>query len=47
MSIYPNVTEEDLIKLGNLAEQQMYQRLTEIKNLIWKQTHDKKSEESF
>ena len=33
MSIHPNVTERDLINLGNLAEQQKNQRAIKIKNL--------------
>ena len=40
MSIYPNVTEQDLIILGNLAEQQKNQRALKIKNRILKQTHE-------
>ena len=42
MSIYPNVTEEDLINLRKLAEQQKEQRALKIRNKILKQTHDKK-----
>ena len=40
MSIYSNVTEEDLINLRNLAAQQKEQHALEIKNRILKQTHD-------
>ena len=32
MSIYPNVTEQDLINLRNLAEQQKNQRARKNKN---------------
>ena len=46
MSIYPNVTEQDLITLGKVAEQQKKQRAIKIKNEILKQTHDKKLAES-
>ena len=38
-SIYPNVTEQDLINLRNLAEQQKNQRALKFKNRILKQTH--------
>ena len=47
MSIYPNVTEQDLINLRNLAEQQKNQRALKIKNRILKQTHDIKLTESL
>ena len=47
MSIYPNVTQEDLNKLSQLAEQQKEQRATKIKNRILKQTHDEKLAETF
>ena len=47
MSIYSNVTEEDLINLRKLAEQQKEQRAIKIKNRILKQTHDKKLAESL
>ena len=40
MSIYSNVTEQDLINLRKLAEQQKNQRAEKIKNRILKQTHD-------
>ena len=40
MSIYSNVTEQDLINLRKLAEQQKEQRALKIKNKILKQTHD-------
>ena len=47
MSIYSNVTEQDLINLRKLAEQQKNQRDEKIKNKIVKQTHDVKLAESF
>ena len=47
MSIYSNVTEQDLDNLRKLAEQQKEQRALKIKNRILKQTHDKKLAESF
>ena len=40
MSIYLNVTEQDLNNLRKLAEQQKQQRARKIKNIILKQTHD-------
>ena len=40
MSIYSNVTEEDLSNLRKLAEQQKEQRAIKFKNRILKQTHD-------
>ena len=40
MGIYSNVTEQDLIILRKLAEQQKNQRAEKIKNIILKQTHD-------
>ena len=47
MSIYSNVTEQDMINLRNLAEQQKNQRALKIKNRILKQTHDIKLAESL
>ena len=47
MSIYSNVTEEDMINLRKLAEQQKNQRALKIKNRISKQTPDIKLAESF
>ena len=47
MSIYSNVTEQDLINLRKLAEQQKNQRDLKIKNRILKQTHDVKLAESL
>ena len=40
MSIYSNVTEEDMINLRKLVEQQKNDRALKIKNRILKQTHD-------
>ena len=42
MSIYSKVTEQDLINLRKLAEQQKIQRALKIKNRILKQSHYKK-----
>ena len=47
MSIYSNVTEQDMINLRKLAEQQKEQRAIKIRNRILKQTHDKKLAESL
>ena len=47
MSIYPNVTEKDLINLRKLAEQQENQRANEIINRFLKQTHVKKLAENL
>ena len=47
MSIYSNVTEEDLINLRKLSEQQKNERALKIKNMILKQTHDVKLAESL
>ena len=47
MSIYSNVTEQDLIILRELADQQKEQRAPKIKNRILKQTHDIKLAESI
>ena len=47
MSIYSNVTEQDLINLCKLAEQQKNQRAEKIKNRNLKQTHDIKLAESL
>ena len=47
MSIYSNVTEQDLINLRKLAQQQKEQRALKIKNRILKQTHDEKLAESL
>ena len=47
MSIYSNVTEQDLINLRKLAQQQKEQRALKIKNRILKQTHDDKLAESL
>ena len=47
MSIYSNITKEDLINLRKLAEQQKDQRAEKIKNRIIKQTHDIELAESL
>ena len=47
MSIYSNVTEQVLINLRQLVEQQKNQRAEKIKNRILKQTHDVKLAESL
>ena len=47
MSIYSNVTEQDLENLRKLDEQQKNQRALKIKNRILKQTHDVKLAESL
>ena len=47
MSIYSNVTEQDLINLRKLAEQQKNQRAEKIKHRALKQTHDVKLAESL
>ena len=47
MSIYSNVTEQDLDNLRKLAEQQRNERARKIQNKILKQTHDTKLAESL
>ena len=47
MSIYSNVTEQDLINLCKLAEQQKNERAQKIKIKILKETHDIKLAESL
>ena len=47
MSIFSNVTEQDLINLRKLAQQQKNQRTLKIKNRNIKQTHDMKLLESL
>ena len=47
MRIFSNVTEQDLINLRKLAEQQKNQRAEKIKNRIFKQTHDVRLAESL
>ena len=47
MSIYSNVTEQDLNNLRKSAEQQKNQRALQIKNRLLKQTHDIKLAESL
>ena len=47
MSIYSNVTEQDLNNLCQFSEQQKNQRVPKSKNRILKQTHDNKLAESL
>ena len=47
MSVYSNVTEQDLIILRKLAEQQKDQRALKITNRMLNQTHDIKLAEIF
>ena len=47
MSIYSNVTEQDLDNLRKFAEQQKNDKALKIKNRILKQTHDIKLAESL
>ena len=47
MGIYSDVSEQDLINLRKLAEQQKNERALKIKNRILKQTHDEKLAESL
>ena len=47
MSVYSNVTEQDLINLRTLTEQQKNQRALKVKNRILKQTHGSKLAESL
>ena len=47
MSIFSNVTEQNLINLRNLAEQQKNQQIVKLKNTNLKQTHDKKLAENL
>ena len=47
MCVYPNVTEEDLISLKKLAEQQKNKKARKIKRRIFKQTYDTKLAETF
>ena len=47
LNIYANVTEEDLIDIGETAEQEKNQRDIKIKYKTLKQTHDKNLAESF
>ena len=47
MSISSNVTEQDLINLRKLAEQQKNQRAEKIKIRILKQTNDRKLAKSL
>ena len=47
MSLYPNVTEQDLTTLSKLAEQQKKQGGIKIKNRFLEQIHDNKLAESL
>ena len=47
MSINSNVTEQVLVYIHKLEEQQKNQRAPKIKNRTLKQTHDVKLAESF
>ena len=47
MSVYSNVTEEDLLSLEKLAEQQKNEKARKIKKRIFKQTYDQKLSEIF
>ena len=47
MSIYSNVTEQNLFILRKLDEQQKEQRALKIKNKVLKETHDIKLAESL
>ena len=47
MSIHPDVTDQDLINLGRLTEQQKNQRADRIKIKTLDETHDKKLAESL
>ena len=47
MSVYSNVTEQDLINLLKIAEQQKNQKAFKIKKRLLKQTHDINLAESF
>ena len=47
MSIYSNVSEQDLNNLRKMAEKQKNQRALKIKNRILKQTHDMKLAKSL
>ena len=47
MGIYSKVTEQALINLRKLAEQQHNQRVVEIHSRILKQTHDIKKQKAY
>ena len=47
MSIYSNVTQQDLNILRKLAQQQKNQRVKKIENRILKETHDIKLAQSL
>ena len=44
MSIYPNITEQDIVYLAKLAEQKENKRAINYRNKILKQTHEKKNQ---
>ena len=46
-SVYSNITQQDLIILGILDEQQKNQRAIKLENKSLKQTRDEKLAESF
>ena len=46
MSVYPNVTEQDLNNFSKLSQQQKNERTDKIKNRILTQTRDTKTAES-
>ena len=47
MSVYSNVTEEDLLSLEKLANEQKNEKARKIKNRIFKQTYNQKLAETF
>ena len=47
MSVYPNVTEDDLASLEKLAEQQKNEKARKIKKRLFKQTYDRNLAETF
>ena len=47
MSVYSNLTEEDLLSLEKLAEQQKNEKARKIQKRIFKQTYDQKLSETF
>ena len=47
MSLPSNVTEQDMINLRKLAEQQKNQQALKVKNIFLKETQDIKSRESL
>ena len=47
MIIYAIVTEQDLVNLGRLAEQQKNLKARKFEDKVLKQTHDKKLTKTF